>query len=291
MIFLVQNNNSQYKTFSDLTTISIWIIMTFILIIAIPENIYIRTILAIPMILFFPGYILAAALFPRNDDVGIVERIALSLGLSIVVVPILGLLLNFSFGIKLIPILIILCLYMAVLIFITIYRRKRLSEDIRFSVQYYRIYDTVSNWLIPKSRIDSIFTIILIFIVTLTISMAYYTVAIPKIGERFTEFYILDSSREMNNYSTNLKLNSPAIWLVSVTNREYEPINYTMQVVLDKNVLTSRELTLDHNQRWEKNITLIPNKEGTNEKLEFLLFKENNFTTPYRSLYLMINTK
>ena len=288
---LVQNNDSKYKIFSDLVTISIWTIATSISIIAIPENVYIRTILAVPMILFIPGYLLAAVLFPRKDDVGsLVERIAMSLGLSIVVISILGFLLNLTFGIKLVPILITICLYTIVLIFIISYRREKLSEDIQFSIQYHRMYGAISDWLKPKNRMDYMATIILIFIVTLTISMVYYTVAIPKIGERFTEFYILDSSGEMNNYSTNLKLNSPATWLVSVTNREYELTNYTVQVVIDKNILVSRQLTLDHNQRWEKNITLIPDKESTNEKLEFLLFKENNFTTPYRSLYLWIKT-
>lgn len=288
-ILPIKNDNSRYRNFSDLAFISIWMIVTFISVIVISENVYIKTILAIPMILFVSGYLLMAALFPRKDDLGMVERISLSLGLSIVTVSILGLLLNFTFGIRLIPILITLCVYTIVLIFITINIRKRLSEDIQFSLKPYRIYDAINNWLRPKSKIDSICTVILILMATLTIGTAYYTIATPKIGEGFTEFYILDSFRGLNNYSTNLISNSPATWLISVTNHEYEPVNYTLQIVLDKNVLSSRQLKLDHNQRWEKNITLIPNKEGTDKKLEFLLFKDNNLEAPYRSLYLWIN--
>src|SRR5660397_178940 len=65
-----------------------------------------RTLLGIPFILFMPGYTLIAALFPGKDDLDSIERIALSFGLSIAIVPLIGLGLNFTpFGIRLIPIL------------------------------------------------------------------------------------------------------------------------------------------------------------------------------------------
>lgn len=275
---------------SDLSIILIWTIMTFVYVImpAI-ENSFIRTILGIPMVLFIPGYMLVSVLFVKKDDLGAIERIALSFGLSIVVVPIIGLLLNFTFGIRLIPILVSLCTYIIILILITAYRRGILSEDVRFSVQFYIMYENIGNWLRPKSRTDSIITIILIFTTVLAIGTIYYSVATPKIGERFTEFYILDPSGKAENYSTNLTLNSPTDMLVGVVNHEYMPVNYTINISLDRNILTSQKLILGHNESWEKNITFVPNKEGIDMKLEFSLFKENNFTAPYRELYLWEN--
>jgi uncharacterized membrane protein len=47
------------------------------------------------MVLFFPGYTLISALFPRKDSLSGVERLALSFGLSIAVVPLIGLILNY----------------------------------------------------------------------------------------------------------------------------------------------------------------------------------------------------
>lgn len=279
------------KTLLDLTIICIWIIITsFSIIIPGFWSTYIRTILAIPVVLFIPGYVLIAALFPRKDDIGIIERIVLSFGLSIVLIPLLGLLINFTFGIKLVPILVVLYIYTMIFISITIYRRKKLSEDVQFSVQFDNIYGIIRDGMRPKNSTDSILTIILIFTVVLTVGTIYYTITVPKIGEKFTEFYILNSDGKANNYSTNLRLNSPAVWLVGVTNREYTAVNYTVQIVLDKNILTTRTLILDNDEKWEKNITFIPDKVGTNKELEFLLFKDNNFTAPYRSLRLWINT-
>ncbi len=288
----VQNDIGIYKKIlSDLTIICVWIIITFISIINPAfENIYIRSILAIPVVLFIPGYVLMAALFPRRDDIDVIGRIVLSFGLSIVIIPLLGMLLNFVLGVRLIPILTVLSAYMIVLIFIAVYRRKKLSEDVRFSVQFYTIYNAITNGLKPKNRPDSILTIILIFMIVLTIGTIYYTIVVPKVGERFTEFYILNSDGKADNYSTNLKLNSPTSWLVGITNREYATVNYTVQIVLDKNILTNRTLILDNNEKWEKNITFVSNRVGSDKELEFLLFKDNNFTIPYRSLHLWINT-
>lgn len=282
----MSSNNEGNNNFSDLVIVSIWIIITFISIIVIPENIYIRIILAIPVVLFIPGYVLMAALFPRRDGLDITERIVLSFGLSIVIIPLLGLLLNFTFGINLVSMFVILCTYTVIFILITVYRRKRLSEDVQFTVQPNRIYHVI-NGLKQKNSLDIILTTILIFVMVLAVGTIYHTIIAPKIGERFTEFYVLDSPRGI--YSTDLKLNSSTNWSVYVTNHEYTYINYTLRVILGNNTLVSRKLTLDHNQRWEDNISVVANKEGYDQKFEFLLFKENNFTVPYRSVHLWIN--
>ncbi|PKK81272.1 MAG: hypothetical protein CVT47_03315, partial [Thermoplasmata archaeon HGW-Thermoplasmata-2] len=65
-----------------------------------------RIIFGLPFILFFPGYALIALLFPRRTDIDIIERVALSFGLSIALVPLVGLLLNYVWEIRLFPILI-----------------------------------------------------------------------------------------------------------------------------------------------------------------------------------------
>ena len=66
----------------------------------------VRVVLGLLLVLFLPGYSLIAALFPRKDDLDGIERIALSFGLSIAVVPLIGLALNYTpFGIRLVPVL------------------------------------------------------------------------------------------------------------------------------------------------------------------------------------------
>ncbi len=82
----------------------------------IPENfypwVYIRHILGTIFVLWLPGYTFIKALFPTElpiktveKSLDTIERIALSLGMSLALVPIVGLLLNYTpWGIRLTPI-------------------------------------------------------------------------------------------------------------------------------------------------------------------------------------------
>jgi uncharacterized membrane protein len=275
----------------DLLIVLLWTILTFVFVLTpVLSDTYIRTILGIPMVLFIPGYVLIAALFPKKDDLEGIERIALSFGLSIAVVPLLGLLLNFTFGIRLIPILLSLCLYSIALTIITAYRRETLPIEEQFTVPFYRVREIVDREIsTPKSRTDMILTIILVFSIALAASMIYFVITTPRIGERFTEFYILDPSGKAENYPTEMKNNSPSTILVGVVNNEYVTVNYTVRIALDKEILTDTWFTSGHNQTWEKNLTFVPGREGTDMKLEFLLYKEDNFTAAYRSLHLWVN--
>ena len=276
---------------SDLLIVLTWTMATFVFIV-VPtlQNSIIRTILGLPLVLFIPGYVLITALFPKKDDLDSIERLALSFGLSIATVPLLGLLLNFTFGIRLIPILVTLCIYTIVLIFITIYRRKQLPEDSRFEVPFYKIYETIKTEVGNQNRTDKILTGVLILSIILAIGTLIYVIYTPKIGERFTEFYILGPDGKADNYPTNLKSDSPSNITVGIVNHEFSPINYTLQIDLDKDRLKSEEVELGHNETWERNITFFPNKKGTDMKLEFLLFKENNFSSSYRDLHLWVNS-
>ena len=93
-----------------------WVLI--LVIILFPTNV-LRIILGIPFLLFFPGYTMMAALFAKKEGMSGFERLALSFGLSIIVVPLIGLILNYTpWGISLIPV--VLSLFALTLIFATV---------------------------------------------------------------------------------------------------------------------------------------------------------------------------
>jgi len=105
------------------TNAALWYWVTFAIAIAaavsvfvVPEGAYpfvvLRYVLGSVFILWLPGYTFIKALFPRelplktNDrNLDLIERAVLSLGMSLALVPIVGLLLNYTpWGIRLAPI-------------------------------------------------------------------------------------------------------------------------------------------------------------------------------------------
>jgi uncharacterized membrane protein len=103
----------------DLRVIGVWILVTVAAIyLPVVNQTPLRVAAVLPFILFIPGYLLIAALFPGGEDLDWIERIALSFGLSIAVVPLIGLALNYTpWGIRLDPIvtaLVLFCIAMGV---------------------------------------------------------------------------------------------------------------------------------------------------------------------------------
>jgi uncharacterized membrane protein len=83
-----------------------------------------RYVLGTVFVLFLPGYALVEALYPRGDELSPLERLALSIGLSLALVPLVGLLLNYTpFGIRLYPVLAALSLLTICLTFIGAWRK------------------------------------------------------------------------------------------------------------------------------------------------------------------------
>lgn len=83
-------------------------LITTVLVFTIPETaypiVYARYILGSIFVLLLPGYSLIKALFPTKE-IDNIERTALSIGMSLALVPIIGLLLNYTpWGIHLTPI-------------------------------------------------------------------------------------------------------------------------------------------------------------------------------------------
>jgi len=69
-----------------------------------PPLIYIRYMLGAIFVVFLPGYSLIKALFPEKE-LDNIERAALSIGISLAIVPITGLILNYTpWGIRTVPI-------------------------------------------------------------------------------------------------------------------------------------------------------------------------------------------
>ncbi|CAJ36755.2 conserved hypothetical protein [Methanocella arvoryzae MRE50] len=255
-----------------------------------------RSALGHAMVLFVPGYAFIAALFPNRKDLDGIERAALSFGLSIAVVPLIGLGLNFTpWGIRLDPIVVALAIFTLLCVLVANRRRHELPVEDRFNIDFGRAYADIKGELFPasESRLDRILTVILLISIVASILVLAYVFVVPKQGEKFTEFYILGPNGKAENYPTRFISGESKPVIVGIVNHEYRNVTYDLVVALnDSRQITrlyTQQVTIADNQTWERQIDIAPDRPGTSMKLEFLLYADGNMTAPYRDLHLWIN--
>jgi len=278
----------------------------------------IRVVFTLPGILFLPGYCLIAALFPKQDDIDLIERIALSFGLSIAVVPLIGLVLNFTpFGIRLDPIVIALAIFTLVMIVAAQYRRSLLPAEERFTVPFAEIAGTFRNAFFSETggRLDRFLTVLLAFAILAAIVTTIYVIAVPKEGERFTEFFILGEKHLAADYPDRISVGQNYPLYIGVGNHEYRNVTYTVETwgmfvesdsvtntsrIMAMDPLWKRSLTLAHNETMNIAYNLSVEKTGYN-RVEFLLFNEtvpgpgvrsgDRINASYRDLHLWVSVR
>jgi len=254
-------------------------------VLVLPEGNIIRIILGIFFLLFCPGYALVSLLWPKKNDMSDLERVALSFGLSIAIVIIVGLGLNYTtWGLSLNPILFTLFGFVVVASSLSLYRRMKVPEGERFFLRF--------DIRLPKgelTKLDKVLTLLIIVSLIIAGSVLTYVVITPKEGERFTEFYVLDQNRTTEDYPKNLSVGENGTVIIGVANHEGGRVNYSITI----NLLNETEykndswefwLDLNNGEKGEINFNFSIASNGT-YKLEFLLFREID-NNPYLEIHL-----
>jgi uncharacterized membrane protein len=274
------------KIGSGIVPQSILVVALVIIIVFIPSFI-LRIIIGLPFLLFFPGYSLILALFPKKNQITGIERVALSFGLSIAIVPLLGLVLNYTpIGITLESTLYSITGFIFAASIIAVLRLRLLVESDRFVIGVQPITLGLGG-----TRWDKALSAILIISILAAISVLGYTLVFPKVGEKFSEFYILGPEGEASGYPLEMTVGEEASVILGVVNHEQEKSTYLVEVVID-GVSLSKEgpFDLENDGKWERHLSFQIDRPGNDQKVEFLLFR-NGQVNAYRSLHLWVNVK
>jgi uncharacterized membrane protein len=249
-----------------------------------------RIVLGLAFILFFPGYTLVAAFFPRKGDLGGVERLALSFGLSIAVVPLIGLVLNYTpWGIRLYPIMLSVLGFIIILTAVALYRRSRIPSGERYAPRLSFTPAALGRSWANQGQWDRILTIVLAAAIICAIGTLGYAIAKPKVGEKFTEFYILGPEAKAENYPRELTIGENAGVMLGIVNQEQETTSYRVEVVIaGEKVADIEPVALAYGEKWEQMVNIAPTRAGPGQKAEFILYKG---AEPYRTLHLWIDVK
>jgi len=270
---------------NELLPIIVLVVLLIIIITLFQDNV-LRIILGLPCLLFFPGYTLLAALFPRRTDLNGIELVALSFGLSLAIVACVGLILHYThWGIRLYPILTSLTVFIIVASTIAWVRRRRLSEEEKTVISF------SLNWPPWRGRtgVDKILSVILVVVILGTVVSIGYAIAVPKEEERFTEFYVLGPEGRAEEYPDKLTVGESATVMVGIVNHEHEDVSYRLEITIDENKHGGiNQIVLVQEEKWEREILFTPVKAGEKQKVEFVLYKDGE---PYRRLNLWVDVK
>jgi len=267
-----------------LYSINILMAVLILIIVFLPNNI-LRIILGLPFVLFVPGYTLIAALYHRKSDLDGIQRLALSLGLSIAVVPLIGLILNYTWGITTNSILVSITVFVVVMSVIAWFNLRRFPDGEQVVITIPRF-----SWK-ERSQLEKILSIILVFVILGAIGVVVYAIAVPKTGERFTEFYVLNSEGEASDYPTKLNLSDTGNVTLGIANREQQDVSYKIETKIDGvPVSTIGPIVLKNDEKYETIATFKPQEVGNHQKVEFLLFK-NESLDPYMELHIWVDVK
>jgi len=108
-------------------------LVTVLVVYTVPTDlplVAVRWVFGAVFVLFIPGYVTVEALFPKGRELDGIERFALSVGLSLALVPLIGLLLNYTpWGIRLNPIVISLVAFTLLVSGVGVARRFRVAAE------------------------------------------------------------------------------------------------------------------------------------------------------------------
>lgn len=271
----------------DLLTVIIASLLLAVFIYLIPDNPG-RVVLGLPFILFFPGYVLICSLFPEKASLDLIERIALSFGISIAVVPLIGFGLNYTpFGIRLAPILLSLIIFNIAFAIVATWRRLNAKEPF---LPFNPRTTAVSAWekYNKESGLDKALSVILVIAIISSVIALAYVVVVPKEGEHFSEFYLLGPGGKATGYPNNLSVGESAGVIVGIANHEYRDVNYSVEVWLSNMTFANNITTVNrlyYFGDFEQTLPHVdPNIEGN---WEVQWQRVYNFTVPYTGQFKM----
>ena len=247
-----------------------------------------RIILAGPFVLFFPGYTMVAALFPRRENLDGLERLGLSLGLSIAILPLMGLVLNYTpWGITLLSTLLSAISFIVGCSAIAYYRRGRLPLEERYAL---RLELDVAGWR-SSGLLDRSLTVALAVSIFAALGTFLFVLAKPDVGERFTEFYVLGPGGEADDYPDRVLQGQLLNPIVGVINREHQDLDYRIRIeVGGQEVEQITDIHLAHDQKWVERVVFALEEPGKQQRLQFQLYREGQ-DEPYRSLHLWVDVR
>jgi len=257
-----------------------------------------QAFLGLGAVLIAPGYALVALLFPSgapetdglfNDRAGRIsagERLVLAIGISVCLVPLVGL------GLVLLSLGASTGLYQlsiggttVLLTVAAVIRRLRVSKDERFNPIRWAKTAWAGPSILPSERVPMLHIFLVLGLLVSGTGIGYAALSAER-GEQFTEFALVTESASgdpvASEYPSEIPLGSSETVQVSIGNHEGEEQNYTV-VVIAQRIENGTVLATARTDRFSSRVAagetltrtheMSPTLTGENIRVSYLLYR------------------
>ncbi|MFC7210668.1 DUF1616 domain-containing protein [Natronoarchaeum sp. GCM10025321] len=272
---------------------------------------FLRTLLALPVLLLLPGYALVSVVFPARPDrsetptpdersgIGLLdtgspgwyERLALSVAMSIVLLPLFALVLattRWDFSTP--AVLVSVGGFTIIMMLGALARRATIPADDRFRYPGIAGAESLSELIPEDSPIDGVLNVVLLVTIVLALGTVAYGLAAPQPDQSTTEVQLLtqtdDGELVQAGYPETIPADDSVEMTVAITNDDAEPSTYTVVIeaqqveetgdglgVIDEAEIAQLQLSADPGERATQEHSISPPMTGENIRLNYYLYE------------------
>ena len=277
-----------------------------------------RTAFGLPVVFFLPGYAAVSALFPEapnrtgRDVPTAARRVALGFGVSVTLLPLVGLALAVS-GVGLVPSAVegTLGAVAAVGFLVAGWRRSRLASGDRFHVPLRRHARRIHGWIFHQRRVaDRVLNAAFVVAVLLAVTTLGYGLVVPAESAAYSEFSLLTESESgdlvAGDYPTDMIQGESEQFVMAVENHERQRVQFVVVGELQRvdpatgGVTERAELRrlsqgVGDGETWRPRLSVDPPLTGENLRLAFFLYTDDapgepNSASADEHLFLWVNS-
>ena len=296
-----------------------------------------RIVLLAPALLFLPGFTLSTVLFPgrsleegsnsftgfasrtspseaeaaageRVARLGLIDRAAVSVGVSVALLPV------FAFGFDIVlgsvvgPIIVVTTAFSAVMAVLGGILRLRVPAGDRFEIPIRRWFDELATSVTDTSTGVAVVNVVLVGSVVLAVGAVGIAFVAPQQGATFTEFAVgteQDGEFVSGDYPDDLAVGETAETAILIENHEGDPTEYSVVArfeSVEDGTVTAVEDAGEFSVTVEPGATVVEthrvtrSMRGDDIRLRFLLYRGEPPTDPspanaYRSVHLWVDVE
>lgn len=215
----------------------------------------------------------------------------LSLVLSIAIVPLIGIILNFVRDISLETVLYTNTAFIFLASIVAWIRQHRLPRQKRLGTRLYLTRSWFAK-VIGEGVQSRVIAGVLVVALLGSLGLLFHTIQSPRLSESFTQFYILGTEGKFADYPSEFRVGQEAKIPVRIVNHEGKEVTYRVGLVIeDRKLIETPSIILADKEEWRGEVVFVPDQAGVHQKLELMLYQDNEAKSRLDPLQLWVDIR